>query len=529
MAEPARDVRYTAFLSYSHKDAAAAGKLHRRLEAYRMPKRLVGTQGARGPVPARLSPIFRDREELPAATDLSETVREALDQSGALIILCSPAAAESLWVAEEIATFRRLHPDRPILAAILDGDPPECFPKPLRAFGRDGTWHEPLATDLRPGKDGKQLGLLKLVAGITGVGLDALVQRDAARRVRRITTLSMLTLIAMLIMTALAAVALDARREAERQRAEAEGLVEFMLTDLRTKLRGVGRVEIMSTVNRRALAYYDRQQRLNGGTADSAMRARVKHSIGEDELDNGHSEAAAAAWEEAYRSTSSLIARFPNDASVIFAHAQSEFWLGYLNYVRGNTTATRQAWLRYKALTDRLLAIEARNPHWIREAGYSEGSLCTLAMRPRIIVAEAMPLCTSSLRRMEEVRRLQGLDPELSKDLANRHGYMVDLWVAQGQWDRAMAHRRTHEAFVQSLIESDPQNLDYRDIWMRSQDGFGRILARRGDHTGARRRFEDAARVAAMLTAADPENADWRDWQTQIARRLQQERRHGPR
>ena len=122
-------LRYTAFLSYSHKDAAAAGRLHRRLETYRMPKRLVGTERARGPVPARLAPIFRDREELPAATDLSETVRAALAQSGALIVLCSPAAAGSLWVAEEIETFRKLHPGRPILAAVLDSDPPDCFPR----------------------------------------------------------------------------------------------------------------------------------------------------------------------------------------------------------------------------------------------------------------------------------------------------------------------------------------------------------------------------------------------------------------
>ena len=75
MAEPARpEVRYTAFLSYSHKDAAAAGRLHRRLEAYRLPKRLAGSMGARGPVPDRLWPIFRDREELPAAT---KTIRSS--------------------------------------------------------------------------------------------------------------------------------------------------------------------------------------------------------------------------------------------------------------------------------------------------------------------------------------------------------------------------------------------------------------------------------------------------------------------
>ena len=277
MAEPARaDIRYTAFLSYSHKDAAAAARLHRRLESYRVPKRLVGSDSPRGPVPQRLWPIFRDREELPAASDLSETVRTALAQSGALIILCSPDAAGSLWVAEEIETFRKLHPDRPILAAILDGDPPDCFPAALRAFGRDGTWHEPLATDLRPKADGKHLGLLKLVAGITGLGLDDLVQRDAARRVRRVMAVTAAAVIAMLIMTALAVVALNARREAERQRAEAEGLVEFMLTDLRMRLKArVGRLDVMQAVNDRALAHYERQNNLTSLSPEAiARRAR---------------------------------------------------------------------------------------------------------------------------------------------------------------------------------------------------------------------------------------------------------------
>ena len=86
---------YRAFLSYSHRDAAQARALHRRLETYRIPRRLVGRDGDRGPVPARLAPIFRDREELPAAGDLSETVRAALARSGALIVICSPHSAAS--------------------------------------------------------------------------------------------------------------------------------------------------------------------------------------------------------------------------------------------------------------------------------------------------------------------------------------------------------------------------------------------------------------------------------------------------
>jgi tetratricopeptide (TPR) repeat protein len=520
MGEQAPDeLRYTAFLSYSHRDAGAALRLHRRLEAYRMPKRLVGIETARGPVPERLAPIFRDREELPAATDLSETVRAALARSGALIILCSPNSAGSLWVAEEIRVFRELHPDRPILAAVLDGDPPDCFPAALRAFGRDGTWHEPLATDLRRDGDGMRLGVLKLVAGITGVGLDALVQRDASRRVRRVMAVTVGALIAMLIMAALALVALNARREAERQRAEAEGLVEFMLTDLREKLRGVGRLDVMAPVNQRALAHYEHQRERQDRPADSAMYARVLHAIGEDELHRGNRQAAFATLRNAYRRTALLMTRFPRDPDVLFAHAQSEHWIGVFDYRRHGFARARSAWQRYKEVTERLLRLDPSNPRWLRESGYANGDLCTIAIAPSVAdIAGAARFCSAAQARMEQVHRLQPDDPSVVVDLTTRHAWLVDIWNANGRWDLAQRNISRAEALARSLLRRDPRNSDYQDLWMGLQFGFGRRFAEHGQRAEARLRFAEAARTAAILLAHDPDNATWRSMQQRIAR-----------
>jgi hypothetical protein len=52
-------LKYRAFLSYSHRDGAAAKRLHNRLEAYRIDRDLVGRTTAMGPIPKRLRPIFR--------------------------------------------------------------------------------------------------------------------------------------------------------------------------------------------------------------------------------------------------------------------------------------------------------------------------------------------------------------------------------------------------------------------------------------------------------------------------------------
>jgi len=75
------EFRYIAFLSYSHRDRQIAEWLHRELETYRVPKRMIGTATPLGPVPARLHPIFKDREELSAAGSLN-TSRSSEGSSG---------------------------------------------------------------------------------------------------------------------------------------------------------------------------------------------------------------------------------------------------------------------------------------------------------------------------------------------------------------------------------------------------------------------------------------------------------------
>ena len=72
------EYRYKAYISYSHQDERLAAWLHSALESYKVPRRMVGRPGQFGPVPARLTQIFRDRDDLSSATDLSEKIKSAL-------------------------------------------------------------------------------------------------------------------------------------------------------------------------------------------------------------------------------------------------------------------------------------------------------------------------------------------------------------------------------------------------------------------------------------------------------------------
>ena len=228
---------YRAFISYSHRDKAVATRLHRTVESYRIPAKLVGTVTPVGTVPRRLAPVFRDRDELPASADLGGELSAALKRSMFLMVICSPASAKSHWVDQEILQFKRMHGDTRVLALIVGGTPyasdmpgredEECFPKSLRfKLGADGelsdTPAEPIAADIRTDGDGRRLANLKLIAGLTGVKLADLVQRETQRRMQRLAMVTTGAMAGMVLTGGLAIYANQRRIEANEQRVIAQ-------------------------------------------------------------------------------------------------------------------------------------------------------------------------------------------------------------------------------------------------------------------------------------------------------------------
>jgi tetratricopeptide (TPR) repeat protein len=332
--------RYAAFISYSHSDQSQARWLHRALETYRLPRTLVGEPSGFGPVPPRLPPIFRDRDELPASGDLGEHLRAALAESRFQIVLCSPRAAQSKWVNEEILSFKRLHGEKRTLALILSGEPyqggdRECFPAALRYhLDPDGNLSdspaEPIAADIRPGKDGRQLALLKLVAGIADVRLDALVRRDAARRQRRMLMITAASLSIAVLTIGLAIYAETQRRVAVRQQRLADRSLDFLIgtfaiaNPATENPRTITALSILSRASRRAGNEFREEPRIS---------ARLLRATGEIYFNLGLPK-------EAERDLRSALAQTPDQSE---ERARIFLKLAAVAYKRGDLKATRQA------------------------------------------------------------------------------------------------------------------------------------------------------------------------------------------
>jgi len=163
-----QEKEYYAFISYKSEDVEWAIWLQHELEHYRLPASFNGRTDIR----QELRPVFRDIDEL-SAGNLPEQIKRALENSQNLIVVCSPQAAASPWVNQEVETFISLGRTDRIFPFIVEGkSPKEFFPPTLLALPKN---EERLGGDAA--KQGRDIAFVKVVAGMLGVGFDSLWNR----------------------------------------------------------------------------------------------------------------------------------------------------------------------------------------------------------------------------------------------------------------------------------------------------------------------------------------------------------------
>jgi tetratricopeptide (TPR) repeat protein len=528
----ASSTRYRAFICYSHRDQRWARWLHNALESYRVPRRLVGETTAAGIVPARLSPIFRDREELPSASDLSEKINEALAQSANLIVICSPDAAKSRWVDAEIRAFKRLGRAQRIFCLIVAGGPDasdqpgraaeECFAPALRfRFGSDGQPTrervDPIAADARADKDGKSDAKLKLIAGILSLDFDVLKQREHHRRVRELMAVAAMALLFMLLTTGLAIDALIARKAAvtardaaQRRQRQAEDLVGFMLGDLNDKLIQVRRLDILEATDAKAMKYFESLP-TNDVTDDGlALRAKALEKIGRIRTEQGKLPEALVSYRAASALTRELSERAPADPGRRVAYANSFNWMGNAYWYQGDLDRALE---NFQQAIHALEQVAAGKPGDV-ELAFSLASARTNAGRvfeARGELPEAKKLYELVRQAFETLRLGEPQSPRWQIELGYAYDNLGKVALEQGQLVQAIAAYRYDQRIKAAVAAQDPKNYDAREELLIADAILGRTLALGGASKAAIDYVRDAVRLARELVAFDPTQALWRE------------------
>lgn len=188
--------KYYAFISYKREDAKWAIWLQHKLEHYRLP---AFVRKNSPDLPVMVRPVFKDTTDLCGGI-LEKALKEGLDNSQYLIVICSPRAARSPWVCKEVQEFIDSGREEYIIPFIVEGFPnsndiaTECFPENLRSLSGN---RELLGININD--MGRDAAAVKVVARMFNLHFDTLWSRSERERQRRKRFMSFLSLAVVMV------------------------------------------------------------------------------------------------------------------------------------------------------------------------------------------------------------------------------------------------------------------------------------------------------------------------------------------
>jgi tetratricopeptide (TPR) repeat protein len=563
-------IKYRAFLSYSHRDTAWGKWLHSALEGYRIDKDLIGRQTPVGPVPKTLRPIFRDREDFSAGHSLTEQTLAALEASQFLVVLCSPNAARSKYVNEEIRRFKALGGAQRVIPLIIDGEPGdperECFPPALRfKLGADGTLtnepEEPIAADARPQGDGKEIAKQKLVAGLLGVGFDDIVRRaERARRRRNRVRGAIAGVVLLLAVTATASTAY-----AWQQGITVEAILSVLLgTATEFVDDAVAQAEKYSAPRTATLALLVKAERTfdkiaQYGRATPEMRYRkawmLVHFARNYEV-LGQSDQQRARATDALSLLAALTTEKPGDVAFQKELSAAYIELGNAQFTQGDLAAASASYRQSLAIAQGLLKTDSANAVWQRGVSLTYEKvgdilaaqddkaealnyfLAALAIDERLAEsspddARAQRDLSISYNKIGDLKRAAGdfadalrryrksfdirarlaaaepTHPGRQRDLAVAHGKIGDMLFRQLDFAAALTSYRASLAIREALARSDPSNASWQRDLAVAYNKVGDALGAQGNRPEALASYRAGLAIVERLAKADPANAEW--------------------
>jgi tetratricopeptide (TPR) repeat protein len=553
--------KYAAFISYSSRDERCARWLHKAIERYRVPEPLVGQQGRHGPIPEKIFPVFRDRDELASSADLSKELRYALAQSAYLIVLCSLAAVRSRWVNQEIAEFKQLGRGDRILALIVHrwqwryqilgrlwrpaAKPARDYFPPAFRFQMDAEGRlidqpaEPLAADLRPGTDGKYKAKLKLLAPVLGVSFEELRDREKVAARQR-------ALVRQMIGAAVGAALLLLTVYAWISDRFAENAVEAGIKIAADSVGDAVEIADQEKIPRKAIGYMLARAQsgfrdlygLYEKTGEPPASLRGQYALlllvfADHYGVMGETERQRATAEEASDKLKEVIDEEPATAEWRRQRAMAEDLVADAHAMKWQVEEALSGYRSALAIRQRLAADDPENTRLQRGIGLSNTNIGDMLRRqgkwgPALnaycaalkievhlagapFVPQLVPYCGEVKR--EEHLAVPPSDPQLERDLMIGNQRVGDMLLKRNAYEAAEAAYSAAVAIAKRLADVDRENVQVRRDLAVSRSMLGNALWIQGKSEAAIVEYKASLKTAQELAEGDPDNVGLqRDW-----------------
>jgi tRNA A-37 threonylcarbamoyl transferase component Bud32 len=304
------------------------------------------------------------------------------------------------------------------------------------------------------------------------------------------------------------AIAVLAREDADRRRAQAEDLIGFMVGDLREKLTKVGRLELLQDVGTKAMSYFASvpTEALTG--EELSRRVQTVYQIGAVRQARGDLKGAIESFRESLALANDLSARDPSNADWQLRLANAHFYLADALRFEGALDEALRHLQEYRSIAQRLVARDPSNADWQLELSYAEGGVAFIE-ESKGDFAEARASLEHALAIKEKLTQANPGNAERQQDLGVAHNRLGVVLDRMGEGDLALQHYQADLRIREALVAHDPMDQSIKEDLYVAMSYVSRAYEDRGELEEALSYARRSLDLTSALAAVDPANADW--------------------
>jgi serine/threonine-protein kinase len=300
-----------------------------------------------------------------------------------------------------------------------------------------------------------------------------------------------------------------ARAIAEARQGQAEELIGFMLGDLRTRLTGIGRLDLLDDVGRKAVGYFAAVPESELSNEELFRRSQALQQLGQVRQDQGNLAAAADAFRQALMLAQGLAARDPRNDKWQIGLGAAQFYVGQLQWQQGDFDGALAHFVPYLHITEALVARAPDSLAYRLELAEANSNIGSVR-EAKGDAAGALAAFRASLAIEQDLVRRDSANAEWRLLLAHTYNAVGVVQRKVGDLAGSARSHRAEIAIKEALVAQDSGDRQRQRYLAIGHAYLGNLLLATGDVTGAAAEFQPARAIYASLAAYDTSNAEWR-------------------
>jgi tetratricopeptide (TPR) repeat protein/tRNA A-37 threonylcarbamoyl transferase component Bud32 len=304
------------------------------------------------------------------------------------------------------------------------------------------------------------------------------------------------------------AIAVAARADAVERRAQVENLLEFMLGDLRKKLRTVGRLDIMDDVGQRTLEYVESMHPETMSADEITRNAKALMQLGEVRNAQGNLPEAKKMFERALTFSRVGATREPNHKDVQLAYGTAHYWIGNAAQTSGDLPVALNHYNNYLQIAETQSRRYPKDQALELERAYGHANVGSV-LEAQNHLREALGHYQISF----EIKNAQMLrdpaDMDKRAEVARAVNKLGRLQQALGNLDEARRQFENEVATYRVAVQADPQQTQWKQRLGSSLAFLAAVRSYKGDLDGALECAEEELAISGELAERDPGNVEW--------------------